>query len=290
MNLTSKLSEIIKYSISNKTVEEYHIMCPAGDDFAFSKAKQVFAAFDDLSEELRKMGDQKGYETEVIYGNLYDYFDKLKTLNLNFGLFKGDFMPYQEIWPGWSWNDYWTGYYSTRLHMKRLIREVFNKLQSTKTLLTIKAVQANKHSVQFDGDLENDIDEINKLIKEGEQRWAIMMHHDGITGTHTKVTENDYYNMLKESSDYFTKAYNKINQDFGDSADSKIVDKLVKTMGTLGNSHLDHYTIVNPSSNRRSEVINITLKYENADGDSYAVYIHSPDGSLTSKIVCFKCK
>jgi hypothetical protein len=258
-------------------------MCPAGDDFAFVRAKEVFNAFDDLSVELRKMGDQKGYETEVIYGNLYTYFDKLKTLDLDFGLFKGDFMPYQEVWPGWNWNDYWTGYYSTRLHMKRLIREVFNKLQSTKTLLTIKAVQTNKHSVQFQGALEVKIDQINNLIREGEQRWAIMMHHDAITGTHTKVTENDYYNMLKEASDYLTKAYNIINQDFGDAADEKVVDELQKAVGSLGNKKLDHYTVVNPSANRRSEVINITLDNGSDQGDLYGVYVHNPDGTLVSK-------
>jgi len=103
-------------------------MCPAGDDFAFQRAHQVFSAFDDLSGELKKLGKQKGFETEVKYSNLYGYFEDLKSTNLTYGLFKGDFMPYQEIWPGWNWNDYWTGYYSTRLHMKRWIRHTFNNI------------------------------------------------------------------------------------------------------------------------------------------------------------------
>ena len=103
-------------------------MCPAGDDFAFQEGRKVFHAFDSLKKELVKVGNNKGFETEVIYSTLPQYFDDLKRQELELGLFKGDFMPYQEIWPGWRWNDFWTGYYSSRLHMKRLIRHTFNSL------------------------------------------------------------------------------------------------------------------------------------------------------------------
>lgn len=103
-------------------------MAASGDDFAFESAHQVFKAFDDLITELQNLGNNKGYDIEVKYSSLYQYFEDFKSLNLDLGVFKGDFMPFQEIWPGWSWNDFWTGYYSTRLHMKRWIRHTFNNL------------------------------------------------------------------------------------------------------------------------------------------------------------------
>lgn len=103
-------------------------MVPAGDDFAFQRAKEVFHAFDELMKEVTKYGKKKGYDMEVKYSSLYQYFEDFKKLDVDPGLFKGDFMPFQEVWPGWGWNDYWTGYYSTRLHMKRIIKHTFNNL------------------------------------------------------------------------------------------------------------------------------------------------------------------
>ena len=102
-------------------------MVPAGDDFAFKKAHEVFKAFDELAGELEKLGQKKGFETEVKYSSLAEYFENLKSTSLTFGLFKGDFLPYQEVKS--DSNDYWTGYFSTRLHLKRWIRHTFNNIR-----------------------------------------------------------------------------------------------------------------------------------------------------------------
>ena len=51
------------------------------------------------------------------------------------GLLKEIFKPYNEPFEGYE--DFWTGYYSTRLHLKRYIRHTFNQIQSFKTFVAI---------------------------------------------------------------------------------------------------------------------------------------------------------
>ncbi|CAI2377845.1 unnamed protein product [Moneuplotes crassus] len=266
-------------NVSGGTVPEYHIMAASGDDFAFQSGHQVFKAFDDLITELENLGTNKGYDIEIKYSSLYQYFEDFKSLNLDLGVFKGDFMPFQETWPGWDWNDFWTGYYSTRLHMKRWIRHTFNNLESIKAYLTIKAVQGNKGSVNFKSTTQASIDQINEVINEAEKRWAIMMHHDAITGTHTAVTEKDYYNILKQSNEFLTKAYSLINDNLGLEAERSIHDQLKAAVDKLGSNTFDHYTVVNPTADRRSEVINVTLTSSLEVDDTYAVFLHYLNGN-----------
>lgn len=150
--------------------------------------------------------------------------------------------------------------------------------------MAIKAIQANNGSVNINSKTEVGVDQINNLIQEAEQRWAIMMHHDAITGTHTKITERDYYNMLKESNDYLTKAYNMVNQNFGLKANKTVVDHLKKITEDLKSSKYDHYTVVNPTANVRSEVLNMTLTASSGENDTYAVFMHYANGTFRSKV------
>jgi hypothetical protein len=130
-------------------------------------------------------------------------------MGLTYGVFKGDFLPYEEKFD--SWEDFWTGYYSTRLHMKRLIRHVFNDIQSTKTLLAIRAIKYKSNSIHL-GSTSYNIDTIQKKITQAERNWAIMMHHDAITGTHTNHTEPSYYQILMESLNFLKSARDLIDK------------------------------------------------------------------------------
>jgi hypothetical protein len=139
-------------------------------------------------------------------------------MGLTYGVYKGDFLPYEERYD--SWEDFWTGYYSTRLHMKRLIRHVFNDIQSTKTLLAIRAIMYKSNinsklshgSIHLGSATSYNIDTIQKKITQAERNWAIMMHHDAITGTHTNHTEPSYYQILMESMNFLKSARDLIDK------------------------------------------------------------------------------
>lgn len=218
-----------------------------------------------------------GYDSEVKYSNMYIYFDALKKLELNFGLFKGDFLPYQE--PFYGWNDFWTGYYSTRMHMKRLIRHVFNQIQSLKSLLVFRAVQKNEGSVQFTDSLERTIDEINELIKVAEQKWSIMMHHDGITGTHTSITERSYYQLLVSTQNIIKDAFKILNNKLNKKMNVKAFESLKKLLTTLYYTYdVHHFSIVNPTAFARSEVMNFTIPIQIRDSFPLVLILHNEEG------------
>ena len=251
-------------------------MVPTGDDFAFLRAREVFNQVDALITQLTSLGEQKGYNTTVKYSNLYKYFDDLQKLNLDYGLFKGDFLPYQEPWYGWD--DFWTGYYSTRMHLKRNIRYMFNQIQKMKTFLAIRSVQKNNGSVKFSEELERLIDETNQHIRTAEQNWSILMHHDGITGTHTIEAENSYYQMLKTSRDELVKSFDLINERISISHGLNLKKKYETLEKKFAGPSLRSFTFLNPTVYERHEVVNVTSEYHTPGAHKYLLFLQNPNG------------
>ena len=194
-------------------------------------------------------------------------------MNLTYGVFKGDFLPYEEKFP--EWEDFWTGYYSTRLHMKRMIRHVFNDIQSTKLLLAIRATSHNKNKIKFNGPTSFKIDGVTEKLFEAE-KWAIMMHHDAITGTHTNHTEPSYYKLLKESLNYLDTARRKMDNFLTNEIPDHTVQSLNSIVEKLSNPEIVHHTIVNPSGYYRIQIMNVTVP-EKGNDDAYVLYVQSKD-------------
>eukprot|EP00344_Euplotes_crassus_P012347 CAMPEP_0197017414 /NCGR_PEP_ID=MMETSP1380-20130617/79524_1 /TAXON_ID=5936 /ORGANISM="Euplotes crassus, Strain CT5" /LENGTH=812 /DNA_ID=CAMNT_0042444507 /DNA_START=175 /DNA_END=2613 /DNA_ORIENTATION=+ len=191
-------------------------------------------------------------------------------MNLSYGVFKGDFLPYEERFP--NWEDFWTGYYSTRLHMKRMIRHVFNDIQSTKTLLAIRATHHENNSIRFGGPFSFNVDKVQEKITDAERKWGIMMHHDAITGTHTVHTEPSYYRILHEALNYLHSARNLIDEFIAKKIPSSTIDFLNNIVGNLTNPKITHNTIVNPSGYYRIQIVNITVPIPEND-DRYILYV-----------------
>jgi hypothetical protein len=265
-------------ALSNRTADEYHVMVPAGDDFAFVRAAEVFKKLDELITEVTKLGNSRGFETTVKYGNLYSFFEDFKKLKLSLGIFEGDFLPYEEPWN--SWEDFWTGYYSSRLHLKKFIRYVFNQIQGTKTLLAVQAMRSNNGSVDFNEHTESEIDKINLLIRKAEQKWAILMHHDGITGTHTSATEASYYDMLNKALDFLKLAGNLIEHNFFQEISGNASKKFKDFVKGLANLKIYRHTIVNPSLYDRKEIVNITMPHFDRDSNFTVFYQTSNDDEI----------
>lgn len=83
---------------------------------------------------------------------------------------------------GWQ-TDYWTGFYTSRPHLKGLIFSVFNHILATKTFLYSALLRKSLNSLKLGADGERVLHEANSLVFDAEREWAILMHHDGITGT-----------------------------------------------------------------------------------------------------------
>jgi hypothetical protein len=72
------------------------------------------------------VGSRNGYELEIFYSDLGTFFDKSGDMDAKLFSYDGDFMPYIEPM-GWS-TDFWTGYYTSRPHLKALISVVFTEI------------------------------------------------------------------------------------------------------------------------------------------------------------------
>lgn len=177
--------------------DQLHVMTPFGDDFAFVSADRVFKKIDEFIKILEREGEDRGYHTSVKFSPITHYFDEISKANITIPKFQGDFLPYQERF--FTWNDFWTGYYSTRLHMKRMIRHVYNDIFATKLLFAIHAIHFNSGLINISEKLEPILLMIVNQITEAENKFLILMHHDAITGTHTPVTSTDYYDILHVS-------------------------------------------------------------------------------------------
>jgi hypothetical protein len=99
--------------------DEIHVMIPFGDDFAFERAAEDFDHYSLISRALVAIGKSKGYDTECMYSDIGFFFSKSITENQTLVSFNGDFIPYVE--PMGYITDYWTGFYTSRPHLKGLI-------------------------------------------------------------------------------------------------------------------------------------------------------------------------
>lgn len=220
-------------------------MIPVGDDFAYTNGQDDFVQIEILRKALQTYASNIGYNSEVKYNSLYSYFEEIKSMNLEFSSFKGDFLPYYEQYQGWNWNDFWTGFYSTRPHFKAYITHTFHQLQSLKTLLAIKAVENSE-----EGELESKFEilkEIEDLTKLAERKWAITLHHDAITGTHKEHVGEDYYKILGDANEFINQAYQKILINLGNKISDDNIDTIESFVAKLNNddqiNFLRTYTI-----------------------------------------------
>ena len=272
-------------ALSDGKIPEYHVMIPFGDDFSFQKAKTVFKEIEEFLVDLKSLTDSKGYNTTIKYSNLYEYFRILKDQELEFGQFKGDFLPFQELLN--HQNDVWTGYYSTKIHLKRQTVHAFNELQTTKLLLAIRVL--NKfHSIKNLNQTEkNYIEHIDKNIEEATKVVSLLMHHDGITGTNKRRTEADYYSMLDDALKNLIKSREMILS-FNQTIDQDTINEMEQIVSKLDNLEVFHYTIINPNGYERDEILNITLPKSDSN-DNYAFVIqHSFESKINTNVTAYK--
>lgn len=64
------------------------------------------------------------------FATVQEYFDDLKTLNLSYPVYHGDFMPYIQEESGTF--DHWVGYYSDTPVLKQMIRDMFSLIWNLK--------------------------------------------------------------------------------------------------------------------------------------------------------------
>lgn len=84
---------------------------------------------------------------------------------------------------------------------------------ATKVLMANAILTWNNFSLNLTDELEGQLQKVNDLITKSKQKWAILLHHDGITGTQQHATEEDYYVILQAAQDYLKEARDLLNSE-----------------------------------------------------------------------------
>jgi len=103
----------------------YHgnVLALFGGDFHY-QSETNFDYIDKFIELLNERSEKLfGIKINAFYSSVNDYFDHLKTLNLKFHTYVGDFVPYVEYFDHSF--DYWTGFYTTFPALKTQIKQTF---------------------------------------------------------------------------------------------------------------------------------------------------------------------
>eukprot|EP00392_Amoebophrya_sp_AT5.2_P015880 g16103.t1 len=147
-----------------------NILMTWGSDFWYSNATKVFWNTDEL---IRRVNAKYGSEMSLFYSNMEDYVAAKKMEEEQAaGVENTDFFPYADRPHG-----YWTGYFSSRPALKRMIREFSNYFQIFKTFAALSGVK-------------------NPKLLNFADAMGIAQHHDAVTGTEKQHVTFDYQKRL----------------------------------------------------------------------------------------------
>ncbi|KAI3655491.1 hypothetical protein MP638_004221, partial [Amoeboaphelidium occidentale] len=140
---------------------------------------------------------------ELKYSTLSDYFDELLRRKVSFSKTENlDFFPYAD-----GDDAYWTGYYTSKAHLKTLTRRNEQILRLTEMVLAKEELKG-RHS-------NNLINDAFQVVREVALTDAEIQHHDGITGTSKEYVSQQYKLHLEKGQEKLMKLLESMNSKNG---------------------------------------------------------------------------
>jgi hypothetical protein len=150
------------------------VLVPIGDDFKWADAEFEFANLERVARRINSRTNELNATAE--FALLSTFFDAVAALNRTFPSYSGDLVQYRTSEGGPL--RYWVGFFSSRLPLKALAREleallracdivqalVFGRTQDARTLLALHQG-------------------IGAQLRAARETVALVQHHDAITGT-----------------------------------------------------------------------------------------------------------
>lgn len=192
-----------QFQKKSELFRENVLLVPHGDDFRYSDAREWEKQFLNLEKLMAYINSNIEMNTKVRFGTLSEYFKELeKSQTRPFPTFTGDFFPYSD-----RSDQYWTGFYTTRPHLKYLARRIQSLLRSVEILYAAAVAKTNKMSEQL-----NSLLKLLPDLNVGRQELALFQHHDAITGTSRKTVTENYKERLQHAVSKLKPVYEKVTQ------------------------------------------------------------------------------
>lgn len=154
------------------------LMHTAGGDFEYMDAEMNFKNYDKLFNYIRAHPE---YNITVSYSTPSEYLRDIYAYNVTYPMNYYDFFPYSD-----RPNAYWTGFYTSRVALKGIVRQEGRFLQAVRRLLT-QAIW--EQTWQF---AVNNFSQIDTAIDLLEQAMGVAQYHDAVTGTEAQAVTEHY--------------------------------------------------------------------------------------------------
>lgn len=154
------------------------LMHTTGSDFQYMAAGVNFKNNDKLMKYLR---NNPSYNVNIFYSTPSQYIDMIYPQNITYPTKSDDFFPYAD-----KDNAYWSGYFTSRVALKGLVRQEGKLLQAARRLASQSLWEQTSQFAQ------NNFPQIDNAIYQLEKAMATAQHHDAVTGTERQLVTEDY--------------------------------------------------------------------------------------------------
>ncbi|GBG31498.1 Alpha-mannosidase [Hondaea fermentalgiana] len=170
-----------------KNFKTKNILWACGFDFAYKNAATWYESLDKLMAFVNADG-----RINMFYSTPADYVQALsEDKNATWNVREDDLMPLHE-----HPHVYWTGYFSSRVALKRLLRKSSSLLQTARQLAFAASLRHVPVSQPRHGPRVG-----TSWTDAFEAAVAVAMHHDGISGTAKQAVADDYAQRIAEGRD-----------------------------------------------------------------------------------------
>ena len=173
-----------QYRKKAKAFSHNNVLIPLGDDFKYKdihSTRKMMENYERIFEYVNKNPDR--FKIRIRFATLSDYFARVKQSKERKTLpkYDQDFFTYCD-----EGTDYWSGYFTTRPYLKKLIRVTNSNLRAANIL----------YSISYPNFQSDDKVRIENDLIEAQETLGLLQHHDAVTGTAKQVVADDYYNKL----------------------------------------------------------------------------------------------
>jgi len=138
------------------------VIAPLGDDFRYMTTDEAEAQYQNYQKIMDYINENVPNVT-IQFGTLSEYFKKVQG-SFNVPVLKGSFFTYAD-----REQDYWSGYFTSRIFDKALDRKLERVLYAAESLGATK-----------------------EKLQESRRALSLFQHHDGVTGTAKDHVVRDY--------------------------------------------------------------------------------------------------
>lgn len=180
-----------------------------GEDCSYDELRSFTDTNMNYGKLIQYINNKKEWGMHIGFGTIEDYFRNIRDVEKSgsaepgapvpFPLLSGDFFPYSDFN-----NDTWTGYYTTRIWMKRFVREI----EPLVRMADAYSVLAYQQCAQSDTcvDVAGNFKRILGDLRAARRDVGMFQHHDGITGTSLSHVVSDYESRLQNAFEKTKKA------------------------------------------------------------------------------------